>query len=116
MEGLPNEINNIIKNYIIFKPKTKKELQIAVDLWCDNKEEAIKKYGDISIWNTSLINDMSELFKFKKDFNDNINNWNVANVTNMYCMFNYCYNFNQPLNNWDVSNVKYMERMFFCCK
>ena len=37
MESLPNEIENIIKDYVIFKPKTKEELQDAVDLWCDNK-------------------------------------------------------------------------------
>ena len=61
MESLPNELENIIKDYVIFKPKTKNELKKAVDLWCDNKEEAIKKYGDISIWNTSLIVDMSNL-------------------------------------------------------
>ena len=55
IEELPYDINNIIKNYVIFKPDNKQILQQAVDLWCDNKEEAIKKYGDISIWNLSLI-------------------------------------------------------------
>ena len=74
MEGLPNDLNNVIKNYVIFKPKTKDELQTAVDLWCIDKEEAITKYGYISNWNTSLINDMSNLFKKKRNFNDNINN------------------------------------------
>ena len=66
MEYLPNEIKNNIKGYIIFKPETKDELQNAVDLWCENKDEALIKYNHISIWNTSLITDMSELFLKKK--------------------------------------------------
>ena len=74
MDKFPNELINIIKDYIIFKAKTKDELQEAVDLWCENKEEALNKYGHISNWDTSLITDMSELFSSKKDFNDNINN------------------------------------------
>ena len=76
MEFLPED-------FTIFKPNTKEELQEAVNLWCKNKEEAIKKYGHISNWNTSLINDMSELFCRKFNFNDNINAWDVSNVTNM---------------------------------
>ena len=66
MEGLSNDLNNVIKNYVIFKPKTKDELKIAVDLWCIDKEKAITKYGYISNWNTSLINDMSNLFEKKE--------------------------------------------------
>lgn len=63
MEFIPNEVQNIIKEFTIYKPKTKEELKTAVDLWCENKEKALTKYGDISNWNTSLINDMSNLYK-----------------------------------------------------
>ena len=80
MDNLSNELINIIKDYIIFKPKTKDELQEAVDLWCENKEEALNKYGHISNWDTSLITDMINLFVDKHNFNDNINNWDVSNV------------------------------------
>ena len=66
MEFLPDEIENVIKGYVILKPKTKQELQEAIDLWCDNKDEAFKKYGHISNWDTSLITDMSKLFYKKK--------------------------------------------------
>ena len=112
MEQLPNDINIIIKDYVIFKPSTKQELQEAVDLWCKNREEAISKYSYISNWDTSLINDMSRLFHAKFDFNDNINNWNVSNVINMNNMFYFCKKFNQPLNKWNVSNIIYMIRVF----
>ena len=53
MEGLSNDLNNVIKNYVIFKPKTKDELKTAVDLWCIDKEEAITKYVYISNLNKS---------------------------------------------------------------
>ena len=112
MEFLPNEIENVIKDYIIFKPITKDELKEAVDLWCDDKEEALSRYGNISIWDTSLITDMSELFNEAVDFNDNINNWNVSNVTDMVHMFSEASSFNQPLDSWDVSSVTDMGEMF----
>ena len=108
-------IQNLIVNYIGFTPKTKKELTQAIILWCKNKKEAIKKYGDINTWNVHNITDMSDLFSDYFYFNDNINNWNVSNVTNMRNMLSYCYNFNQPLKNWNVSNIKDMSGMFLNC-
>ena len=63
MEQLPNDLKNIIKDYIIFKPKNKDELQEALKLLFKNKKEAINKYNDISTWDTSLITDMSNLFE-----------------------------------------------------
>ena len=70
------------------------------------------EYGPIAYWNTSNITDMSELFKNKSTFNDNISGWNVSNVTNMFMMFFRAPNFNQPIGSWDVSNVTNMELMF----
>ena len=90
MEFLPNEIENVINDYVIFKPITKDELKEAVDLWCDDKEKALSRYGHISLWDTSLITDMSNLFGFKRDFNDDITNWDVSSVTNMSRMFYRC--------------------------
>ena len=37
------DIRNIITQYVLFKPKSKKELQKAVSLWCKNKEKALNK-------------------------------------------------------------------------
>ena len=67
MEQLPNDLKNIIIDYIIFKPKSKDKLQEAVDLWCENKEEALIRYNNISLWDTSLITDMSYLFYNKRN-------------------------------------------------
>ena len=46
--------------------KQNEELEKAVDLWCINKNKTLKKYGHISIWDTSLITDMSYLFDEKE--------------------------------------------------
>ena len=94
---LTDELVNEIRDYVIFKPKTKDELQNAVNLWCTNKNEALMKYGHISLWDTSLIKDMSYLFARKKYFNENINSWDVSSVNNMSYMFYGTKYFNQPL-------------------
>ena len=112
MEEFPNDLNNIVKDYIIFKPKTKEELQEAVNLWCDNRDKALNNHGHISNWDTSLITDMSKLFKNKEKFNDDINNWDVSSVTNMSFMFFGASSFNHSLNSWNVSSVTSMCGMF----
>ena len=76
-------IQNLILNYIGFTPKIKEELKEAVKLWCDNKKEANKKYGDINTWNVHNITDMSDLFFNCYIFNDNINNWSGNKVPNL---------------------------------
>ena len=61
---------------------------------------------------TSLMTDMSQLFKERKAFNQDISNWDVSNVNSMESMFKDAQSFNQPIGDWDVSNVTRMEFMF----
>ena len=68
LNTINKDIINIIKNYIIFKPKNKDELQKVVNLWCENKENALKLHGHIYNWNTSLITNMDYLFYYKTNF------------------------------------------------
>ena len=90
---------------------TKADLQTAVDLYIEDKNNAIITYGDINTWDVSNITDMSSLFE-NKTFNENISNWNTSNVTNMGGMFSGANSFNQPIGDWDVSNVTNMTGMF----
>ena len=62
MNKLPEEIFNQVKDFVIFKPKTKNELQEMVSFYCENKEECIKQCGVINNWDVSNITDMSYLF------------------------------------------------------
>ncbi len=71
-------------------------------------------YNNVPIanWDTSLITDMSELFKDKTIFNNDISNWNTIAVTNMSNMFEGATAFNQNIGNWNTSAVTNMSYMF----
>lgn len=87
---------------MIYKPESKEELKALI------KDENIK----LSSIDTSLITDMSELFKgsARKDFSG-INTWDTSNVVNMSRMFCDCLFFNESLS-FDTSNVVNMSAMF----
>ena len=51
-----------------YTPNTKLQLIQAIDDYPSNK----KTYGPINNWNVSKITDMSELFKNKAEFNEDI--------------------------------------------
>jgi surface protein len=91
-----------------YQPQTNTELQEAVNLWCENKNEGLNKYGHISLWDTSKITNMHDLFAYKRKFNDDISDWDISNVTNMDFMFQFCHSFNQPIHKWNVTNVTSM--------
>ena len=92
---------------------TNDTLSGAVDEWIDNSNAAEYKYGPISNWDVSRVTDMSNLFKDRNGFNEDIGNWNVSNVTDMESMFKNAEVFNQDIGNWDVSKVSDMEYMFY---
>ena len=106
---------------LIFKKpfEDKAELALAVTHWNgtdDLKKEKISEtYGHISNWDVSKVTDMSELFKKKKNFNEDISRWDTSSVTNMYDMFYDAYSFNKDISNWNTSNVTNMGNMFSLC-
>jgi surface protein len=61
---------------------------------------------------TTLVNDMSELFRNKQTFNQDIGSWDVSNVNSMNNMFNNVGFFNKDIGSWDVSSVTGMSGMF----
>ncbi len=66
----------------------------------------------INEWNVSNVTDMSSMFYWASDFNQNIGSWNVSSVTNMSYMFSFAVAFNQNIGSWNVSNVTNMSSMF----
>ena len=102
-------------DYGYFTPNNPTELKDAVNMWTvpATKEAALKQYGEINLWNVSLITDMSNLFDGKTTFNDDISNWDVGKVTKMSGMFKEARAFNQDIGGWDVRNVETMEFLFY---
>ena len=67
--------------------------------------------GNINLC-TTLVTDMSELFKDNTSFNSNINFWDTSNVIDMSYMFNRSFLFNQEISKWNTSKLEDMEGMF----
>ena len=61
---------------------------------------------------TTLVTNMSELFKGNTSFNSNIGFWDTSNVTNMQSMFYRASTFNQDIGSWDITSVNVMDQMF----
>ena len=102
---------------------TNSNIHNYVDLWITNPNHEVFTdpdssgyVGPIGLWDTSAVTDMSELFKNKTTFNDDIFNWDVSNVTTMRSMFDGATSFNQRLGNtaseWQTGNVLDMSFMF----
>jgi surface protein len=84
----------------------------AVNMWFSDEANATATYGHIRDWNVTGVTDMSNAFKDRTGFNEDISGWDVSNVTNMINMFQYASSFNQPIGNWDVSSVASMIATF----
>ena len=81
----------------LFRPSTKDELQDAIDDWVNDSQVNTFNNVNISNWDTSLITDMSEIFKLQSSFNEDISGWDVSNVNNFNEMFKGATSFNKNL-------------------
>ncbi|MBQ96395.1 MAG: hypothetical protein CMP30_00150 [Roseibacillus sp.] len=116
-----------------FSPASKSDLEDALDECCRNGDNVdlmgtfnndcrvdsqgtYDTDGDhIGDWDTSLVTDMSFVFKRAEvcfeTMNANVTYWNTSSVTTMESTFKDATLFNQPLQ-WDVSKVTSMDYMF----
>ncbi len=67
---------------------------------------------DISTWNVGSVTKMTSAFENALSFNQDIGSWDVSNVIYMHALFNEATSFNQGIGNWDMSNVLGMSDMF----
>eukprot|EP00971_Amphidinium_carterae_P093045 1841843-Amphidinium_carterae.1 len=88
-----------------FRPMGKKELQMAVKEWLKSQTMAEATYGHISLWNTSMVTDMSGLFEDADEFNASIGSWDTSKVTTMEGMFSGAESFNQEIASWNTERV-----------
>ena len=106
---LPFGVRQKIKDYA-WASFDNATLQEAVNRWCDDREDAERRYGDINDWDVSRVTDMASLFS-GTNFNHPIDRWDVRNVRAMDNMFAYSA-FNQRLDAWEVGQVTSMTTMF----
>jgi len=85
--GLIDKIDYYLNTYTF---DTNEKLKDAVRLWFIDKEECIKRYGHISFWYVNRITDMSRLFSYREEFNEDISRWDVSNVENINNIFQRC--------------------------
>jgi uncharacterized repeat protein (TIGR02543 family) len=62
---------------------------------------------------TTLVTNMSQLFKDDNSFNSNISFWDTSNVTDMSEMFSYATSFNQDISSWITSSTADTSWMFY---
>jgi len=84
------------------------DIHDAVKLWCSDPATAEQKYGHINKWDVSHVTNMSELFRDKQDFNEDISGWDTSNVEHMQHIFNDAPSFNQSIGGLNASNVTSM--------
>src|SRR6056297_1260813 len=68
--------------------------------------------ADLTVLCTTSVTDMSSLFTFMQDFDQDISRWDTGNVTTMKTMFRYASAFNQDIGNWSTKKVTDMAFMF----
>ena len=69
--------------------------------------------SDLSGWDTSSAEGMTEMFLGQTLFNGNFSLWDVSHVKDMSYMFQDASSFNSDISNWDVSSVTNMYEMFY---
>ena len=74
---------------------------------------ANKFKGDISKWDVSNVENMSDMFYYS-DFNGDISNRNVSKVVNMSYMFKFS-KFNNNISNWKINPECNTRDMFDKC-
>ena len=92
---------------------TTSNIHEAVRQWFEKQDDAVETYGPISEWDVSGVTNMSDLFKNRTNFNEDLSEWKVSKVEDMSGMFAGASKFKCDLSGWKVENVRSMMGMFW---
>ncbi len=107
-ENWEANLNNIDTSAI-----TNMELLFSISFGTGHPDYELYEFnGDISAWNVSVVQDMSNMFRGAAKFNQDISNWKVGAVEDMSFIFGGAAKFNQDISGWDVKKVTSMASMF----
>ena len=65
----------------------KDALMTAVNAVNANPASALATYGPVADWDVSGVSDMSRLFYYLQNFDEDVSSWDTSSVTNMFAMF-----------------------------
>ena len=99
---LPHEVNTLYQSPSL--ALTDANFTQAIDLWFSDKATG-RHLRAHPRWNASGVTNMSNAFKDRTTFNEDIGSWNVSNVTTMARMFEGATTFNQDIGDWNTSAV-----------
>jgi surface protein len=110
----PDEVHALyeLEKPIPLQPLTDANFQDAINLWFDTEANATALYGHIRDWNTSAVTSMSQAFKGRTNFNEDISGWDVSSVNIFGQMFMEASSFNQDIGDWNVSQGTNLGQMF----
>jgi len=91
---------------------TDENFEAARNLWFDNSDLAVCRYGHISNWNVAAVTSLYKGFDNRPAFNEDLNSWQVSNVKSLKYAFWRSPDFNSPLDAWDVSKVESFSDVF----
>ena len=93
-------------------PLNDSNFMTAINLWFSNESTTKDNYGHISDWNVSAVTNMSQAFKDRISFNEDISKWDVSGVKNFSGFFRGAKSFNQDITKWDTSSATTFAEMF----
>jgi len=67
---------------------------------------------DLSRWDTSQVTSMEDMFAFVSDWNGDLSRWNTSRVLSLRGMLNSATSFNSDLSNWNSSQCEMMDYLF----
>ena len=108
MSEVVEQSDQLVANLI----RTDEDIRDAARLWRRDRAAAEARYGHISLWNTSAVTGMDNLFNGAGDFRDDISQWDVSNVTSMSALFSSAASFNCDISNWETGKVRDMFWIF----
>ncbi len=98
--------------FVTYEPITDTNFQDAINLWFNAEANATANYGHIRDWNVSAVTSMSQAFKGRSNFNEDISGWDVSSVNFFGQMFMEASSFDQNIGDWNVSQGKSFGLMF----
>lgn len=85
-------------------------------IFCNNGDRKVNiRNINISRWEVSQVEDMTQMFWNCEDFNCDLSHWNVKSVEATSGMFYNCKKLNCDLSNWELNRLKYCLGMFTGC-